>query len=313
MREVPWPSNNALPRGLSAVTFRAEVVMKRALALFLLASAVPAMARAGDRDPQREEWTKLFDGRSLEGWVPKITGHAVGENVAGTFRVENGVLKVSYDRYEGPFDGRFGHLFFGTPFSHYRLVVEYRFVGQQHPGGPEWAWRNSGVMIHGQPVETMQKDQDFPISIEVQFLGGRDTGERTTANLCTPGTNVVMNGKLVTEHCVSSTSPTFRGDEWVRVEVEAHGAGRIVHKVNGQTVLAYEQPQIGGGNVSKHDPAVKKDGQLLEGGSISLQSESHPVEFRRVELLNLVGCMDPKALNYKAYFEKDDHASCRFE
>jgi hypothetical protein len=279
----------------------------------LLALAVPVTVTAAERDPQREEWQQLFDGRSLEGWVPKITGHAVGENFANTFRVENGVLEVSYDGYEGPFDGRFGHLFYKTPFSHYRLVIEYRFVGEQAKAGPDWAFRNSGVMIHGQPASSMQKDQDFPISIEVQFLGGRETGERSTANLCTPGTHVVMDGKLLTQHCVDSSSPTFRGDVWVRAEVEVHGAGRIVHKVEGQTVLSYEQPQIGGGNVSRHDPAVKKDGSLLESGSISLQAESHPVEFRKVALLNLVGCMDPKALNYKVYFEKDDRASCRYE
>ena len=119
-------------------------------------------------------------------------------NFGNTFRVENGVLKVAYDQYD-TFGGRFGHLFYKTPFSHYVLVVEYRFVGEQAKDGPDWAFRNSGVMIHGQPVETMQKDQDFPISIEVQLLGGRGDGKpRPTANLCTPGTNVVMNGKLVT-------------------------------------------------------------------------------------------------------------------
>jgi hypothetical protein len=285
----------------------------RRLAVVLLASlAVPVLVHGADRDPQREEWIPLFDGRSLAGWTPKITGYAVGENFANTFRVEAGVLKVSYDGYGGAFRNRFGHLFFETPFSYYRLVVEYRFVGEQMPDGPEWAFKNSGVMIHGQPVETMQRGQDFPISIEVQLLGGRETGERPTANLCSPGTNVVMDGRLVTTHCVQSTSPTFRGDEWVRVEVEAHGSGTIVHKVNGSTVLAYEMPQLGGGNVSGHDPAVKQDGRLLEGGTISLQSESHPVEFRKVELLNLAGCMDEKAANYKAYFIKDERASCRY-
>jgi hypothetical protein len=167
-------------------------------------------------------------------------------------------------------------------------------------------------MIHGQPVETMQKDQDFPISIEVQLLGGRGDGKpRPTANLCTPGTNVVMNGKLVTAHCVESTSKTFDGDQWVRVEAEVHGDGVITHKVNGETVLSYEKPQIGGGNVAKHDPAVKRDGELLESGSISLQSESHPVEFRKVELLNLVGCTDKKSKSYRPYFEKSDPAACR--
>jgi hypothetical protein len=156
----------------------------------------------------------------------------------------------------------------------------------------------------------MRKDQDFPISIEVQLLGGRDEGERTTANLCTPGTHVEMEGKLVTEHCVSSRSKTYRGDVWVRVEVEVHGRERIVHRVNGETVLRYERPQIGGGEVSGHDPAAKKDGTLLEEGSISLQSESHSIEFRKVELLNLVGCADPKARNHRPYVVKADPRSC---
>jgi hypothetical protein len=219
---------------------------------------------------------------------------------------------VSYDKYDS-FGGRFGHLFYEKPFSHYVIAVEYRFVGEQAKDGPAWAFRNSGVMVHGQPVETMRKDQDFPISIEAQFLGGRGDGSaRSTANLCTPGTNVVINGQLETRHCINSSSKTFDGDQWVRVEVEVHGGGAIVHRVNGETVLRYEKPQIGGGNVAGHDPAVKKDGEQLTSGSISLQAESHPVEFRKVELLNLAGCMDQKANNYKSYFEKNDPAACRY-
>jgi hypothetical protein len=289
--------------------------MKRhAAGLVLALVLVPALARGGESTSagaDRKDWTLLFDGKSLDGWIPKITGSDVGVNFGNTFRVEDGVLKVAYDRYDS-FGGRFGHLFYKTPFSHYVLVVEYRFVGAQAKDGPDWAFRNSGVMIHGQPVETMQKDQDFPISIEVQLLGGRGDGKpRSTANLCTPGTNVVMNGKLETAHCVLSSSKTYDGDQWVRVEVDVHGDGVITHKVNGETVLSYEKPQVGGGNVSKHDPAVKKDGQLLESGSISLQSESHPVEFRKVELLNLVGCMDRRSKSYRPYFEKPDPAACR--
>jgi hypothetical protein len=288
--------------------------MRTVVAAVLLAVLVAPAARAADgaANPDKEEWVALFDGKSLDGWIPKITGYPAGENFANTFRVENGVLKVSYDGYGGAFRNRFGHLFYEAPFSHYRLVVEYRFVGQQMPDGPEWAFKNSGIMIHGQPPSTMGRDQDFPISIEVQLLGGRPTGERPTANLCTPGTNVVMNGRLVTDHCVNSMSPTFRGEEWVQVEVEVHGSEGIVHEVNGRPVLAYEKPQYGGGNVDGYDPAIKKDGELIEGGSISLQSESHPVEFRKVEILNLVGCMDRKAKNYKRYFEKDDPKSCRY-
>ena len=291
--------------------------MKRIASVVLLALVLaPALALAGEparpAGPDGKEWTALFDGKSLDGWVPKITGYDAGVNFGDTFRVENGVLKVSYDRYD-EFGGRFGHLFYKTPFSHYVLVVEYRFTGEQMKGGPDWGFRNSGAMIHGQPVETMRKDQDFPISIEVQLLGGRGDGKpRPTANLCTPGTNVVMNGKLETAHCVDSTSRTFDGDQWVRVEVEVHGDGVITHKVNGETVLSYEKPQIGGGNVTNYDPAVMKDGQLLSSGSISLQSESHPVEFRKVELLNLVGCTDRKAKNWKSYYEESNPAACRY-
>jgi len=283
--------------------------MKRILATLLLLT-LPALASAVD--PEKKEWISLFNGKDLAGWVPKITGYEAGVNFGDTFRVENGVLKVSYDKYD-TFGGRFGHLFYETPFSHYVIAVEYRFVGEQAKGGPDWAFRNSGVMIHGQPVATMKKDQDFPICIEAQFLGGRSDGKpRSTANLCTPGTNVVMNGQLETRHCVNSSSKTLDGDQWVRVEIEVHGGGAIVHRVNGETVLQYEKPQIGGGNVAGHDPALKKDGELLTSGSISLQAESHPVEFRKVELLNLAGCMDKKAKNYKSYYEKDEPSTCRY-
>lgn len=234
-----------------------------------------------------EDWAPLFNGKDLEGWTPKIRYSALGENYGNTFRVEDGLLKVRYDEYE-KFDERFGHLFYREPLSHYRLRVEYRFVGDQAPGGPGWAIRNSGVMIHGEAPETMAKDQDFPASIEVQLLGGAATGERTNANLCTPGTNVVMDGKLVTRHCTSSKSKTYRGDEWVTVEVEVRGDKVIKHIIDGEVVLSYEEPQLDDRDAHAKELAAKQGGQLLlKGGTISLQSESHPIDFRRVELLKL--------------------------
>lgn len=284
---------------------------KGTLAGLSLALAVAASTTARGSGPEDREWIPLFDGKSLEGWTPKIAGHEAGVNFRDTFRVENGVLKVAYDRYDR-FENQFGHLFYQTPFSHYIVAVEYRFVGEPPPGAPDWAFRNSGIMIHGQTPQSMPEDQDFPISIEVQLLGGDGSRERTTANLCTPGTHVVMEGKLVTEHCIDSRSKTYHGDQWVRVEAEVHGGGLVIHRVNGEEVLRYEKPQIGGGVVSHYDPAIKEDGRLLEEGTISLQAESHPLEFRKVELLNLVGCTDPRALNYKTYFEKSDPAGCRY-
>jgi hypothetical protein len=289
-------------------------MIKQFLAVVVLClvyqGASPAVAGQPAPDPDQEEWVQLFDGQSLEGWKVKIAGFELGQNYGETFRVEDGLLKAAYDRY-GQFENRFGHIFYERPFSHYRLRVEYRFVGEQTQGGPDWAWRNSGVMVHSQSPDSMLKDQDFPISIEVQLLGGRDEGERSNANLCTPGTHVVMDGRLVTDHCVSSSSRTYRGDQWVTAEVEVLGSQRIRHILEGETVLEYEQPQIGGGNVSGFDPAVKQDGRLLEEGYISLQGESHPIEFRKVELLNLKGCMDRNSPNYKSYYVESDPDACR--
>jgi len=281
------------------------------LCVLALICTLPLASQQAPQGPKPEDWIQLFNGKNLEGWTPKITGYELGENFGNTFRVENGVLKVSYDQYD-KFNNRFGHLFYKEPFSYYRIAVEYRFVGNQCPGGPAWARRNSGIMIHGQPPKTMKKDQDFPISIEVQLLGGLGEGPRSTANLCTPGTHVVMNDRLETRHCINSSSKTFDGDQWVRVEVEVHGDGVIKHFVNGEMVLSYEMPQIGGGNVNNFDPQVKRDGVLLRGGSISLQAESHPVEFRKVELLPLAGCMDPKAANYKPWYIKAENHLCQY-
>jgi hypothetical protein len=196
-------------------------------------------------------------------------------------------LKVGYEGYD-TFGGKFGHLFYKTPFSKYRLRVEYRFVGDQCKDGPGWALRNSGVMIHGQDPKTMRVDQDFPVSIEVQFLGGNGKDKRSTGNLCTPGTHVVMSGKLITQHCTNSKSETIHGDEWVVAEVEAHGNGKIVHKINGETVLEYEQPQYDDKDIDAIGLMKAKGGHVrIDGGSISLQAESHPVEFRKVEILEL--------------------------
>lgn len=233
-----------------------------------------------------EKWIQLFNGKDLTGWTPKIRYHAMGENPGDTFRVEDGVLKVSYDKYES-FGEKFGHLFYKDAYSHYRIRVEYRFVGEQCPGGPGWAIRNSGIMVHGESPTTMSKDQDFPASIEVQLLGGNGKADRTTANLCTPGTNVVMNGKLHTPHCTTSKSKTFHGEQWVTCEVEVHGSKMIKHLVNGEEVLAYQEPQLDDRDGHAKELAKANGGLLLEKGTISLQSESHPVEFRKVELLVL--------------------------
>lgn len=250
-------------------------------------------ANAQDKKPKP---IQLFNGKDLKNWTPKIRNHKVGDNYKNTFRVEDGLLKVRYDGYDN-FNFQYGHLFYNKEFSAYLLRVTYRFVGEQANGGEGWAWRNSGAMLHGQDPKTMGVDQDFPISIEGQLLGGNGKDERTTSNLCTPGTNVVMDNKLFTPHCISSTSKTYAGDQWVTTDFLVLGDSLVQHILEDKVVLQYTKPQIGGGNVSDFDPNVKKDGQLLTKGTISLQSESHPIDFKKVELYDLEPYMkDPNKL-----------------
>lgn len=268
-------------------TFSRYGLARRAiLPLACLAALLAARRPLAAEEPG---WRPLFNGKDLAGWTPKIRGEELGDNYGDTFRVEDGVLKVVYDPDKYPtFGEKFGHLFFDEPFSRYVLRVEYRFVGEQCPGGPGWAIRNSGVMLHGEDPRGMTLDQDFPASIEVQFLGGAAEGERTTANLCTPGTHVVREGKLHTPHCTNSTSATYRGDRWVTVEIEVDGERVIRHSIDGKPVLEYEQAQLDPGDPHSKKLADARDGKLLlDRGTISLQSESHPIEFRRVEIREL--------------------------
>jgi hypothetical protein len=252
-----------------------------AVLLFCLLFTLPGCSSeqaAGDGD-----YIQLFNGRDLTGWDIKISGHPLNDNYRNTFRVEEELLKVSYDEYD-EFDGEFGHIFYREKFSEYILRVEYRFVGQHVEGGPSWAFKNNGAMLHSQSAESMGLDQDFPVSVEAQFLGGSGEGERPTMNVCTPGTHIVMNGELVTRHCTSSNSKTYHGDEWITVEMIVHADGFIYHVVDGDTVLTYSKPQIGG-DLPEGFPLP--EGTLLTEGYIALQAESHPIEFRKVELLDL--------------------------
>jgi len=290
------------------------------IGLLLTLSRPPTLAQ---NDPKKEEWQQLFNGKNLQNWDIKIAGQPLNDNYKNTFRVEDGMLRIAYDQYQ-KFDGKYGHIYYNQPFSYYILRFEYRFVGKQTPEGAAWNVRNSGVMIHSQSAKSMGRDQDFPVSLEIQTLGGLGTGPRTTANLCTPGTIVETGGQVNPEHCIESRSKTYDGDQWVTITAVVLGDSIIHHIMEGDTVLTYEHPRVGGGYVSKdydfvsaHVPNpqdwIKKDGTLLGEGYIALQAESHPIDFRKVEVLNLKGCMDPKATNYKAYYRVPDKTACRYK
>ena len=233
-------------------------------------------------------WISLFNGRNLDGWTPKISGHPCGENALDTFQVDDGILKVSYDGYE-KFDQQYGHLFTDIPYSHYLLRMEYRFIGTMMPDAPSYVNLNSGVMIHSQSPQSMGLTQGFPVSMEFQFLADEGKGDRPTGNVCTPGTNLEIDGKLVTDHIVKSTAPTFPADEWVKIEVEVRGNDRVIHRVNGKEVLRYEHPQLDPeGRVVSAGELIKAGAPMaLRYGYIALQAEGQPVWFRNIELKSL--------------------------
>ena len=252
--------------------------------LFLLPILLLSLWSCNPSQAQNQEWIQLFNGENLDGWTIKMTKHPLGENYNNTFRVENGMMVTRYDQYEN-FDGEYGHIFYKNPYSHYKLRVEYRVVGEQVSGGAGWAIRNNGVMFHAQSPETMLLNQEFPVSIEAQLLGGLGDGERSTGNLCTPGTNVVIEDELITRHCTNSSSDTYNGEQWVVFELVVYGDSIIHHLVNGDTVLTYSKPQVGGGSIPEGYPFP--EGTNIPSGYIALQAESHPFDFRKVELLDL--------------------------
>ncbi len=234
-----------------------------------------------------DEWIQLFNGRDLDDWIVKVHHHDVGVNFGNTFRVEDGMIKVRYDQY-GDFNDQFAHLYYKKPFSHFHLAVEYRFTGELQRGAPEYTLLNSGVMFHSQDPRTMPREQNWPISVEMQFLAGLDDGQpRPTGNMCSPGTDIVNHGVKYDGHCLNSSSRTFRRDEWVRAELVVHGDSLITHIINGDTVLQYSHPTMGGGVVQGYDSTIWQEGKPLTSGFIALQSEGQPIDFRKVEIKDL--------------------------
>lgn len=250
--------------------------------LFFILCATATFLHAAEEP----EWIQLFNGKDLTNWTPKVRGCPVGENYRDTFRVEDGILKVSYSKYDS-WSNRYGHLIFKRKFTNYRLRFEYRFVGSQIALGPIWAVRNSGFMIHSEAPETMDMNQDFPAGVQIQLLGGLDKGERTTMNICRSGSHVMKDGKVMLGHCNSSTSKTYNGDVWVSAEVEVHGNGTIRHFVEGKEVLSYEKPFLDDKDLHAKELIAISGTKELSSGFIALQSISHPIEFRKIELLML--------------------------
>lgn len=254
--------------------------------IFLSGFIFSLLFACAHQPPTKNDWHTLFNGKNLDDWTVKIHHHEVGDNVADTFRVENGLLRVSYDQYD-TFDKQFGHLYFNSPYTNFHLKLDYRFYGEFMHDAPHYAQRNSGVMYYSQAPETILEEQDWPISVEMQFLAGLDDGKaRPTGNMCSPGTDIEYRGAVYTDHCLMSSSPTMPVDEWVSAELIVQN-GNVTHIINGEIVLQYANPTMGGAFIRGYDPSVWTQGKPLTSGYIALQSEGHPIEFKNIEIKEL--------------------------
>jgi len=248
---------------------------------------LPTLALLGAAPAPEGEWERIFDGETLAGWTPKITGRAVGVDPLGMFTVHDGAIRVSHANYPR-FEGEFGHLFWKAPLGAYRIRFEYRLFGESLPGIQGWQHSNSGLMFHAQPPETMRRDQAFPVSLELQLLGIPRPTQEPTANLCTPGTTVIFDGKRDPRHCILSSSPLLPIGRWTNVELEVLPTGEITHFIDGEAVLRYSAPELDPEDTDAKPLIAAADGKVeLRQGYIALQSEGHQIEFRNIELQRL--------------------------
>jgi Domain of Unknown Function (DUF1080) len=229
-----------------------------------------------------KKWVSLFNGKNLDNWQPKFVGSKLGENFGNTFRVADGLLSVRYDQYDS-FRNKFGALYYNKIFFNYRLKVEYRFVGETTRGAPVWGFRDNGVQYHGQAPNTLALDQNFPVCLEYNLLGGNGKEDRPSGAVCANGIFVLINGVRNPSYCnAPTTSRTFHGDQWITLEIDVRD-GKIVHFVNGEEILRFEN--------ARYDPKhpIAKDfiglDDKVNTGYISLQSNSHPIDFRKIEIM----------------------------
>lgn len=221
----------------------------------------------------KKVWKNIFNGYNFAGWLPKVAGYELGENPGNIFSINNGAMHLDHKAFSR-LEGRYAHIFYKEPFDKYRLKFQYRFLDHLVAAAPKYVYRNSGLMLHSQNPTTIGKYQAFPISVEAQFLGSGSTKKNTTANVCTPGTEIYQNNKRVPVHCLRSNSANYMGDQWVEMEVSVSSDKEIVHYIEGKEVLRYQSPQL-------------DNGKPLTSGWIAFQAEGHELEIKNIQIMEL--------------------------
>ena len=257
-------------------------------AITILIASLGGIQQAEAAPPDSGKWISLFNGKDLEGWTPKIKGYDAGENYAehlpGRGRRAQGLLR-QYPQVRRQVRAPV------LQEASSRTIACGSSIGSwatSAPAGPAWAIRNSGVMIHCQSPESMRKDQDFPVSIEVQFLGRRRQGRSgRPATSARPGTNIVMDGKLITQHCTDSTVQDLRrrpvGDGRGRGPRRRHDQAHRRRRDRARVREAATRPQ----RPRRREAASRTaDGCSTRATSPS-RPRAIPIEFRKVEILPL--------------------------
>lgn len=258
-----------------------SILMLISLSMLILFSCDAKKISSATKENQK--WVSLFNGRDLNHWIPKIAGYKLGDNFGNTFRVEDGILSTRYNAYDS-FNKRFGALYYEKKFTNYRLRVEYRFTGTLTPGAPSWGFRDGGIQYHCQPPSTVGLHQPFPVCLEYNLLGGNGKDERPTGEICASGIYVEINGKRNSSYCTPpAVKRTFAGDEWVTAEIDVRD-GKIIHFVNGEQILQFENPRYDSTNAIAKAFIVNGN-DMVKDGYISLQSNSHPMDFRKIEIM----------------------------
>jgi hypothetical protein len=225
-----------------------------------------------------QNWVALFNGKNLDNWIPKIAGYKLGENFGNTFRVENGILSTRYDAYDN-FKNRFGALYYNKKFSNFRLRVEYRFVGDTVAGAPSWGYQDGGIQYYCQAPQTMDINQPFPVCLEYNLLGTRPSGE-----ICANGIYVLVGGKRNEDYC---TPPVVQvvppKDQWSTAEIDVRN-GKMTQYVNGVPVISFSNPRYDSTKAIAKQ-FITPGNDMVQDGYISLQSNSHPMDFRKIEIM----------------------------
>jgi hypothetical protein len=213
----------------------------------------------------------LFNGRDLSGWCVALEGRRPGEDPNGVFRVSDGVMRVSGEETGGIVSEK--------SYRDYVLRVEYRWVGKS-VGSRLGMAADTGVLYHSQG-EMFAWNGLWMRSFECNILRGRtgdfiivsDKGAPVRYAATVEGrvvadeaniSNWFRLGSWANTEDTPDVFPERRYGEWNRLEIVCDGS-RVEHWLN--DVLVFEAENL--------TPSQ---------GRIQIQSEGHPVEFRRIDL-----------------------------